>query len=183
MFLAEITEDDPEVKKNSKRCCKQQVKVKIGRSNLFARYSSLNKLQRAVAWILRFKTYLKMKSGNESEQVVKGPLRVCELDCALLSIYRSVLQQQQQQAFPKLFSVFPNHEDITGSRETVSEEDLKGCEDLRRLLALRPFVASGILRVGGRLHNAALPYEAKHPVLFSSFPSSGDSRGNSPSLS
>ena len=121
MFVAEITEDDPEVKKNPKRCCSQHVRVKTGLSKLFARYSSLSKLQRAIAWILRFKIYLKMKTGSESKQVVKGPLNVCELDYALLSIYRSV----QQQTFPKIFSVLTSHEDHAGSRKAVSEEDLK----------------------------------------------------------
>ena len=83
-----------------------------------------------------------------------------EFDCTFLSIYRSV----QQQTFPKIFSVLPNHEDPTGWRETVFEEDSKGCENLRRLEALSPFVAGGLLRVGGRLRNAALPYEARHSV-------------------
>ena len=58
-----------------------------------------------------------------------------------------------------------NHKDPTDSRETMSEEDLKKCENLRRLQALSPFVAGGLLRVGGRLRNAALPCEARHPVL------------------
>ena len=103
-----------------------------------------------------------MKTANEPKHVVKGPLNVCELDCALLSIYRSV----QQQTFPKIFSVLPNHEDPTGSRETVSEEDLKGCEDLLRLQALSPFVAGGLPRVGGRLGNAPMLYEARQPSFF-----------------
>ena len=57
VFVAEITEDNPGVKKNLKRCCIQQVEVRTGLSKLFARYPSLNKLQRAVALILRFKIY------------------------------------------------------------------------------------------------------------------------------
>ena len=65
VLVTDIMEDDPEVKKNSKRCCSQQVEVETDLSKLFARYSSLNKLQRAVAWILRFKIYLKMKYGNK----------------------------------------------------------------------------------------------------------------------
>ena len=141
VFAAEITEDNP------KRCCSQQVEVKTGMFKLFAQHSSLNKLQSAVAWILRFKTCLKMKYGNKSKQVVKGPLSVCELDCALLSIYRRV----QQQALPKIFTVLPNHGDSTGSRETVFKRDLKRFDELRRLQALSPFMVGGILRLDGRL--------------------------------
>ena len=66
---------------------------------------------------------------------------MCELDCALLSIYCCV----QQQVFPKIFTVLPNYKDTMGSKETVSEEDLKGCENLRRLQTLNPFVAGKIL--------------------------------------
>ena len=89
-----------------------------------------------------------MKYENESKQVVKGSWSVCELHCSLLSIYWGA----QQQAFPKILTVLPNHEDPTGSRETVSKEDLKGCEDLQRLQALVP---GGILRVGGLSGNSA----------------------------
>ena len=102
-----------------------------------------------------------MNDGNELKQVVKGPLSVCELDCVLLSMYRSV----QQQALLKIFTVLPNHEDPTSSKETVSEEDIKTCEDLRRSQSLSPFVVGGIIRVDGRLRIAAVPYEARHPIL------------------
>ena len=102
-----------------------------------------------------------MKTRSESKQVARGPLNVCELDYALLSIYRSV----QQQTFTKIFSALTSHEDPAGSRKAVFEEDLRKCENLRRLQALSLFVTGGLLRVGGRLRNAALSYEARHPVL------------------
>ena len=44
VLVAEIIEDDPEVKKNPKRCGSQQVDVKTGLSKMLARYSSLSKL-------------------------------------------------------------------------------------------------------------------------------------------
>ena len=48
----------------------------------------------------------------------------------------------------------------------VSEEDMKACEDLRRSQALSPFVVGGIIRVDGRLRITAVPYDARHPILF-----------------
>ena len=47
----------------------------------------------------------------------------------------------------------------------VTEEMIKKSPDLRRLQSLSSFVVRGMLRVGGRLRKATLPYEKKIPLL------------------
>ena len=42
---------------------------------------------------------------------------------------------------------------------------MKTCEDMRRSQALSQFVVGGTIQVDGRLRIAAVPDDAKHPVL------------------
>ncbi|XP_017796984.1 PREDICTED: uncharacterized protein LOC108578211 [Habropoda laboriosa] len=104
---------------------------------LLYRYSNLTKLRRIIAYCLRF------RKGHRRE----GPLTAEELQNANERIMKLV----QAGAFDKEI------------------RDLQKGTPLHpksRLLSLHPFLDDqGILRVGGRLQNAAIPYEQKHPIL------------------
>ena len=61
-FLVELSENDPEAKKRPKKCFSQRVEEE-GILRLFKHYS-ITRLQRAVSWLLRFKTYIRYKHSN-----------------------------------------------------------------------------------------------------------------------
>lgn len=108
---------------------------------LISKYSSLATLQRVTAWLLRYVNNL----GQKPENRVKTPLSVRELEQSLMCILKAV----QRKHF---------------------EDELKtlkiGEEIPKKLKHLQPFLDSdGLLRVGGRLRNANLPYHTKHPIL------------------
>lgn len=107
--------------------------------SLLDRFSSLDKIVRIIAYCLRFINSLKIQAPRTIA------VNQTELHSALLIIVRQV----QGRCFT---------EDIAKLHHTQL------CSPALRKLA--PFLDSqGVLRVGGRLTHAAMPYEAKHPAL------------------
>lgn len=59
--------------------------------------------------------------------------------------------------------LFPSEIHCLGARHTVASSS--------SILSLHPFLDSdGILRVGGRLRHAPLPYDTRHPIILASHP-------------
>lgn len=105
---------------------------------IFNKISSFNKLQRFIAWYLRYKNYLK------SKQLVTGPLTTLELSEAHDSIIRII----QTNHFDSELTMLSKKGYIVPMRK------------------LSPFVDDDkFLRVGGRISQADLPYDTKHPLL------------------
>lgn len=110
---------------------------------LFGKFSSLSKLQRVVAYCLRFKN----NSINPKNQRIVGNLTVQELSDAL----RLLIKIAQQDEFKQEISDLRKHNQI----------QIKS-----NLLTLNPFIdLNGILRVGGRLANSHFSENKKHPIL------------------
>lgn len=108
--------------------------------NVFLRYSSFQKL-------LRFISNLKRKKSLLENNI--GALTLYDLQDAEKIIVK-VIQE-------KYFA--PELQDLKNSR-TMRNKSLK---------TLKPFIDdSGVIRVGGRLLNADIEYEHKHPVLLPS---------------
>lgn len=106
--------------------------------NLFENYSSFNKLQRVIAWCLRF-----IKNCKASQRSV-GPLSTHELNAS----HDIVIKITQQQYF---------------SNEINNIKCNKFVPSLRKL---SPFLdVQDFLRVGGRISESDLPYNIKHPLL------------------
>lgn len=109
--------------------------------SLYSNYSDINKLKRIIAYIYRFFNNCKIKK----EDRVYGHLKIKELEFAL----KNIIRQDQTQHFS---------EEITCIR---SKKPIKS-----NLKSLNPFLDGiGILRVGGRLHNANIPYDQKYPII------------------
>ncbi|XP_012145356.2 uncharacterized protein LOC105663061 [Megachile rotundata] len=105
--------------------------------SLLTRYSCIKKLRRIIAYCLRFRTSNKFK----------GPLTVEEIRDADERIIKMV----QSSSFAQELKDLQN-----GSK----------LQSISKLLPLQPFIdGKGILRVGGRLQNAAIPFDEKHPIL------------------
>ncbi|XP_045453733.1 uncharacterized protein LOC123663035 [Melitaea cinxia] len=109
---------------------------------LMNRYSSLDKLLGVTAWIKRFTRNCR----HPQNKCLEAFLSPQELQDALLHWVRSVQEEN-----------FENEIDILRKGK---------CKLSGAICKLNPFLDSaGLLRVGGRLRNANLPYGARHPLL------------------
>lgn len=113
-------------------------------NKLFSRFSTMSRLHRTVAFLLRFVNNLKINSDK-----MTGPLSVTELNNAL----DKIIKQLQLQSFSKEISELKNNKTISN----------------KNILSLNPFLDKfGFLCVGGRLENANITYRQKHPILLPS---------------
>ena len=101
-------------------------------------YSTWRKLVRVTAWVLRLKNNLlaRLKRDDEAYEINQGQLTPEELERSRM--YWIKLAQ-------------------TSLKERMKRNDFK---------MLTPFIdADGIIRVGGRVDNAVVSYETRHPAL------------------
>ncbi|KAJ0177932.1 hypothetical protein K1T71_006805 [Dendrolimus kikuchii] len=106
------------------------------------KFSSINKMQRILAYILRFIKNIKRNSSKNKLSYIS----TSELNDSLLLI----IKFEQQKHFKSDIL------ELQG-RNQVLKGNLKG---------LCPFIDNkGLLRAGGRLENAAIAYSQKHPVI------------------
>lgn len=108
---------------------------------VFSTYSSFRKLQRVVAYVLRFIRNCRSKKLQDRQR--SQQLTVPEMQA---SLERIVLVIQRME--------FPDE----------IQRVLSG-EPSKRLAPLCPIVENGILRVGGRLQNSTLPFDARHQMI------------------
>lgn len=110
--------------------------------DLIYRYSDWRRLVRATAWLAKFIKYIRSKVPEE----LSRHLSVSDLKQAEVIILRRV----QLEVF----------------RDEIDALE-KGLEIPRKskLVALRPMLKDGLLRVGGRLQNAELSEMQRHPVV------------------
>lgn len=115
---------------------------------IFERFSCLVRLQRTFAYILRFADCLKPNRPTEC-------LSAAELDRSLKFIVKCV----QWQIFEKEMVVLSKkHANADGFREDNLE--------FSTLRKLNPVLdTEGLLRVGGRLKHAKIPFDAAFPIL------------------
>lgn len=107
--------------------------------NIFEKYSDFNKLQRTIAYILRFKH----NSLNKNNKIY-GSLTAGEMKNSWLIIIKYI-----QNNFYKEIHLLKNNKSLKSG-----------------LANLHPFIDSdGILRVGGRLQNANISYDKMHPII------------------
>ncbi|CAI6345421.1 unnamed protein product [Macrosiphum euphorbiae] len=134
---------DDEVRKSAGVC------LTVGSSvvTFLDRYSSLDKISRIYAYCLRFKTVKKLKMLKQLDQF-PTVFSVEEIHDALSALIFSVQQSVYRPEIDLLAKGWP-------CSKPVRKLDLFLAKD-------------GLLRVGGRLQNADLPYEHKHPILMPS---------------
>ena len=138
-------------------------------------YSSWYRLQKGVAWLIRFIRYLKTvhQARNHDGLEVRNPrtsspdestgagaksLSVVELRNAKTVIIRYV----QRESFPEEVACLKRR----SSNDPPSKAIVKKS---RKLAALSPFMGDdGLLRVGGRLERAEISFDAKHPTVIPS---------------
>ncbi|XP_060605456.1 uncharacterized protein LOC132757974 [Ruditapes philippinarum] len=152
-----VPDDDPEVKKINMQKSTDSVTREVVNDpihKLISHYSSWIKLKRAVAWIMKVRERLLHSIQYKRNVVVDHPhpvdhkfLTVQDLEKAEFT----VLSYIQRNAF---------------SREIASLSS--GQSKLKRDSSIRnldPVLDNGILRVGGRLNESAMPTEMKNPFI------------------
>lgn len=141
--LPEVEVTNPEVKRENMRICHSVVlsnsKIPIILNQLLDQPSSWYRLQKTVAWLLRFKKYLCTRFVRGQMPLCCGPLRVEEISCASEEIIKLVQRD-------------------SGLHFTDQQTS-------NRLAKLSPIIDKGVVRVGGRLDNAPLDSELKHPAI------------------
>jgi len=136
-------------------------------SKLIERYSSWDRLRRAVAWLLRFKTWFIERyhggSTNFRSQccLERGPVPSLE---EVQFAERDVIKHVQRLLFPDVIRTMQR---ISSSKPAcLVTSKLKNQKMPAYMHKLHPLLDDiGILRVGGRLENALITYEAKHPIV------------------
>lgn len=170
--VAEPLVGDPEVK--ALVVSTVQVEQSSPVEKLISHFSSWLSLKRAVGWLLKFKNFL--LSMKQHRQQLRETLTKSEMGAEQLEKNLPVqMQKVKVQVSRDLLSV----EDIVAAEKAIirfcqrtkySEEFacLERGECVKRtshLFKLNPILEDGLIRVGGRLGRAAMPVEAKHPVI------------------
>ncbi|PFX17955.1 hypothetical protein AWC38_SpisGene17711 [Stylophora pistillata] len=163
------SDHDPEIKRethsHSQSLTRHRSKVL---SRLIQYYSSWDRLRRAVTWLLKFRTWLIERHSSRSinstpESSLKEGSQFLSVE-ELQSAEREVIKHVQRLSFPEVIQAIQTIGSSKPSRRVTSElKDLKIPAHMRKLHPLLDDI--GILRVGGRLQNALINYDAKHPII------------------
>ena len=139
---------DPEVRNVGLTSTKPATGETESLHKLLSAFSSWTRLKKAVGWLIRFKNCLRhrVKPGSDQEHLVKPVLSVGELKNAEQEIVRLV----QVESFQKEMETLQKSPDVR----------LNG-----QLQNINPMLVDGVLRVGGRLPNAPISQDVKHPVI------------------
>ncbi|XP_033105089.1 uncharacterized protein LOC117107502 [Anneissia japonica] len=111
--------------------------------DVILRYSTWTKLLKGLAWLLKFKKYLLKKRKGSDAGTLPHTLSLKELKQAEMEIIKLV----QHQEFG---------------------DDLCCKNRGKSIQKLNPVVIDGILRVGGRICNAPIDSDLKHPIILPS---------------
>ena len=114
-------------------------------------FSTWHRLKKATAWLIRYFQYLRLKhiGGNGSSEGPLGELCVTELQVAEMRLVRYV----QKAYFPRLY------------RTLLTNKTLTAIDCSKSLRKLSPRIDNELLRVGGRINNAPVEYETRHPII------------------
>jgi len=139
-------ETDNEVKGDHCSFFSQKTTDCTSLGDLTRAYSSWYSLQKAIAWMTRFKQYCMHKYAKDKPKPETGPLTVQDLKNATKEIAKYVQRETYSNDIDKLRA--------NPTKRTNG--------DLRKL---SPILNDGVLRVGGRLENALIPESQKHPII------------------
>ena len=115
-------------------------------------FSSLHRLKRATVWLKRFFKYLLLKKENNVKLEQFGKIKVSEMKSA----ESCLVKYCQRQTFSALI------------RRIESGGKIPSRLCPKSLKRLNPCVLDGVLRVGGRIKNAQVEFESRHPAILPS---------------
>lgn len=111
------------------------------------KYSCWNKYRRIVAWVLRFLgNFVAKYSSGKKSSCCHGPLKAGEI----MRAEKQIVKDSQNRMYSEVVKRV--------------RDDHRGENDA--LEGLSPFIDDdGLLRVGGRLDRAPMPFSARHPII------------------
>ena len=129
-----------------RKCSSNQATVIKPNFSIFERFSSFMTLIRVLAHFFRVRDNLAQPTTN----INVGFLKPQEIERTKIRVLKVV----QSESFP------------TEIHALARERELAKSSKIR---SLKPFLDEfGLLRVGGRLHHASIPYDQKHPIILPS---------------
>ena len=138
--------------------------------NLIETAPNLYTLSKRAAYLVAFKQFNLAKARKAA--FCRPKLDAKYLDDALLDVVKYVQSNYFGAAVDCLKNNSPDKFDSflkCMSKKAVDVDDLRRISELKTLRPLRPCIDAGsILRVEGRLENAELPLDAKHPIILPS---------------
>ncbi|KAH8873931.1 Gag-Pol polyprotein [Schistosoma japonicum] len=123
--------------------------------NQFEAVNSWMKLQRMIAWLMRYKYFLTNKLTNQQH------LTVAELRSAELNIIRLA----QKECFNDIFKLLNHVSVVTSQKEVDRTIKVALCKSSSPLRHLKPVTVNEVIRVGGRLQQSGLPFEVRHSII------------------
>ena len=154
-----ISDNDPEMKPNIQAFStvnSSQILV----DDILRRFSSWYSLKKFVAWMLRYRHNLRKVTRGDKKiyDVSKGskvlPLTVDEMQLAEKEILKYVQRQSYQDELARLT-------DVSTQKDRLN----KPLKKTSSVYKLDPVVKDKVLCVGGRLANAPISKESKHPSI------------------
>jgi len=115
-------------------------------------YSSFVRLKKATAWLLRFFDYLKSRADKASRQSLESMPKTIRVNDLVVAEER-LLGYEQRRELPKLVKA------LEAGKRLTSQNCPRGIQKLD------PFLHNGVVRVGGRLQNALVEFNVKHPAI------------------
>lgn len=171
--------EDPEVKRSTAVCSvvtKGEIKENPT-SQLLEYFSSWQKLQRTVAWYLKFKDILKSLRAKrndivasletKSETRIQSKLIRDQMQSFKKTLGRCSISLEDLSNAEKAIIVFCQRQRYSDEMEQLQKASFIG-KALKRqsnIYKLDPVLDEGVLRVGGRLSQSAMPDEAKRPMI------------------
>ena len=154
--LETSSQDDLEIKEHKRVCSVQLKNLAQPDDKVFAYYSSWYKLQRSVAYLLRYKTWLlnkvRSKFGQPIAQVPSGKVTLTEMKNG----EREILMSLQRKFFPK---------ELKQLSKYGQSDRTKSVNKSSSISRLDPILKNGLLLVGGRLRHTTIQAEARNPII------------------
>lgn len=157
--IFKVPDDDPEAKDEIHVCAAVPDPKECPTNKLLSYFSQWTDLRKAVARILKLKELLLLQRERKKNTISGGQAQRSSQKVKPDTLKRSVSNLNnaekaifcfvQQQVYPEELAALR-----TGALKKTSH-----------LFKLDPQIVDGVLRVGGRLHQSALPEEAKHPII------------------
>lgn len=155
--LDSVDDADLEVKKEpaNPKMFATELNGDVPTERLLCYFSDWHRLKRAVARILQFKRYLQSKVQRKAFDCSKS-LIVDDL----VKAEQAVLRYVQEQSFPEEMEVLQLDD---GKSRSTQKSRVKKSSSLSKL---NPQIFDdGLIHVGGRIQNAAVKDETKHPII------------------
>jgi hypothetical protein len=161
--LGEIPDEDMEVKREVQTFATDTIAHESTLDAIFKRFSSWERLKKFIAWMLRYRTSLRVTRTRRRNGIIETrgnseikPIVVDEI----IQAEKEIMRYVQRNNFQEELSILGKS--VTGEDVDVKIASVKKSSPIHKL---DPKLSDNLLCVGGRLRNAPIPSETKHPFI------------------